>query len=541
MPTKIKKAREATEHPHPGKPLAGRSTGTGAAFEASAVQVRPQGADLAYDRPRPSPTRYPIAHDTFVRLKHAALTSKGGTAAKRASTIVHDKPAKAPPAAPEVAFAGTPLSAAPTTSPPTLLNGFPGISATGWLPPDCTLAVGPNHVLVSVNASIAVYPKGGGAAGFTRTLSSWFSNVISSAKIFDPKALYDQHTGRWVLLTVALGPSAKESYFLLSVSKTADPTAGWWNYKLDATKDGGTKTNNWADYPSLGLDSQALYLTANMFAFGGNFAYAKVRVVPKAGPYSGGAAVFKDLVRIKHADGSLAFTVQPCHTFGAPNVEYLIGSRFPTTSAPETALSLWSLSNPIASPTLSVKSIAVSPYTLPPDAVQRGGGTPLDSGDVRMLNAVYRGGSVWCAMTTAQNYGSSNVAAIHWFQMNPTSGGLTQQGIYGAKDAHYFYPALMPDSNGNLIMVFSRSSSTEYASARFTGRLAADPLGTLKGSALLKAGIANYTGLDGSGRNRWGDYAGVGSDPADSLRVWLYSMYTATSSNWATAIGSAKF
>ena len=46
------------------------------------------------------------------------------------------------------------------------------------------------------------------------------------------------HAGRWVVLAVALpsDTTLQQSYFLLSVSKTANPLGGWWNYKLDATK-----------------------------------------------------------------------------------------------------------------------------------------------------------------------------------------------------------------------------------------------------------------------------------------------------------------
>lgn len=77
--------------------------------------------------------------------------------------------------------------------------------------------------------------------------------------------------------------------------------------------DGSTASNNWADYPALGVDNQALYVTSNMFAFDGGFQYAKIRVIPKAGPYSGGAAPYFDFVRMKNADNTLAFTIQPCH------------------------------------------------------------------------------------------------------------------------------------------------------------------------------------------------------------------------------------
>src|SRR5205807_4358286 len=133
-------------------------------------------------------------------------------------------------------------------------------------------------------------------------------------------------------------------YFLLSISKSADPLGGWWNYKLDATKDGTTATSNWADYPSLGLDNQAIYVTGNMFKFGGNFAYAKVRVLNKAPLLSGGTAAWHDFVKLQNADGSLAFTVQPCHTNGAPGVEYLVNSYFGSASSAK-QLTLWSLTS----------------------------------------------------------------------------------------------------------------------------------------------------------------------------------------------------
>ncbi len=38
---------------------------------------------------------------------------------------------------------------------------FPGIADTGWTPPDPTHAVGPNHIVSTVNMSLAFYAKDG--------------------------------------------------------------------------------------------------------------------------------------------------------------------------------------------------------------------------------------------------------------------------------------------------------------------------------------------------------------------------------------------
>jgi hypothetical protein len=486
--------------------------------------------------PKPRTTRYPIPMADFERHKQAAKTKKALD--RRELRVVRDKRGARKELASAPAGAGV-AAALPSAPGPagglTLLTNFSGIPATGWLPPDCTMSAGPEHVMVSANSSLAVYPKAGGAPLLQQTLSAWFANVTQGTTIFDPKLLYDQQAARWVVLAVALS-ATNESLFLISASATSSPLGAWRNYALDAAKDGNTPTNNWADYPGLGVDADALYLTANMFLVDGDFQYSKIRIVPKAAVYSGGVANYFDFVGMTNADGTPAFTVQPCHTFGAPQSEYLVSSSFPSGNE----LSLWTITSPITAPALTRRSVTVSAYDMPPDADQKGGATPLDAGDVRMLHAVFRGGSVWTAMTTRQNWPSGNAAAVHWFQIDPSVGTLVQEGIFGADGRHCFYPALVPDTNGNVVMVFCASSSTEYASIYFTGRAPNDPLGQMGSSLLLKAGVAGYVGLDSSGRNRWGDYNGVAADPAEAGTLWFYSMFVVAANQWGTWVGSAK-
>jgi hypothetical protein len=529
--------------PTAGKAAKGASFEPGAQAVATAFAAEVGGGPAEYDRPRPATTRYPIDLTSFETLKGTARKLKLPRP-KGEMTMARDKgrKPKAVTAAAVAAAVAAPLDAGPTAAAPGTVGAFGGIAATGWAPPDCTLAAGPAHLLAAVNSTVHVYAKTGGAPVLQRTLTAWFSNVISQAKIFDPKALYDQHAGRWVLLCVALGQSSNTSFFLLSVSKTSDPLGGWFNYKLDAMKDGNTQTNNWADYPGLGVDAQALYLTANMFQFDGAFQYAKVRVVPKAAPYAGSPATFRDVVKLKNADGNFAFTVSPCHTYGAPQVQYFVNTIFPSMSAPtRTLLSLWSLTDALGNPTMTRRNVGIAAYGLPPDATQKGTSTGLDSGDVRVLNAVFRGGSVWTTFTSRHDWGDgTNVAVAHWLQVDATTGALVQQGLFGTGGRHYFYPALMPDGNGNATMVFARSGAAEFASIRVTGRLASDTLGQLQASAELKAGVARYVHVVG-GRNRWGDYAGIANDPTDNRTIWCYHGYASAVDTWGTWLGASRF
>ena len=525
-----KKASPKNTADYKGK--AGKA-GKGKEFEPSHAAMKALSASVVeVNEPRPYTSRYPIPEAKFKKLKEAASKTK---LAKKTATIAKDSGKKkelAAKAIPEMDTAGGPVAAAPLPS-----TNFAGIPATGWIPPDCTMATGPNHVMVSVNSTVAVQNKAGGAVLLSRTLTVWFSNVIQGATVFDPKLLFDQHTGRWVLLAVAVAQNPNKSAYLLSISKTSDPLGGWMNYSLNASVDGTTATNNWADYPALGVDANNLYITSNQFAFNGGFQYAKIRVVPKARPYSGLAPTFVDFVNMKNPDNTVAFTIQPCHTFGAPQVEYLVNSRFPSGNS----LTVWRLAPSGASFTLTRTSVPTAPYSLPPNAAQRGNNDPLNTGDIRVLHAIFRGDSIWCALNTSHNWtAAASQASIHWFQIRAAAPALVQQGIYGAAGFSYFYPACCPDGNGNMIMVFSRCGTTEFGSVFYTGRKATDPLGSLQPSALLKAGVANYVAKDGSGRNRWGDYNGVCADPT-SPRIWFYSEFVAALNKWGTWVGSASF
>jgi hypothetical protein len=526
--TAARKTRRASSGA--GRALRGQSP-RGREWDVSQPDIT-RAASPEVKEPRPYTSRYPIPEEQFRALKAAAPKAK---LAKTTAERVKDRGRKAEistRAAIAPVEPGLEPSAAPMPS-----GNFAGIPATGWLPPDCTMAVGPSHVLLSVNSSVAIYNKTGVIAVPQRTLTQWFANVVQNMTIFDPKALYDQHAGRWVLLAVAVQNNPRRSFFLLSVSATSNPRGVWRNYALDAMRDGNTMTNNWADFPALGVDNHALYITSNQFAFNGGFQYAKIRVIPKGGPYSGGAAPYFDFVRMRNGNNTLAFTVQPCHTFGAPQVEYLVNTNYPSGNS----LTIWEIRNPTTAPALTRRQVTISPYTLAPNAVQKGVGAPLNTGDVRVLHAVFRG-DLWTSFTKAHNWGSgANRAAVQWCQVRPAGNAVIQQGVFGSATFDYYYPAACPDNNGNLTLVFSRSGASEFASILYTGRRSTDPLGTLQPSALLKAGVANYVALDSGGRNRWGDYNGVAADPSNARLVWFYSGYASAVNTWGTWVGSAFF
>ncbi|MGB6680631.1 MAG: PPC domain-containing protein [Candidatus Bathyarchaeia archaeon] len=421
-------------------------------------------------------------------------------------------------------------------SAPTQEQNFPGISWTGWIPPDPEMAVGPDHIIVVVNSSWAIYTKDGTQL-YQTTFSSWFGLVSPSGSPFDPWVFYDDHADRWVFLTVARNVSTQDADYLISVSQTSNPMGSWWVYKLDATLNGGTPTTNWADYPKIGYDSSyAVYITGNMFSFAGSFQYSKIRVIRKSELYSGSAVSWHDYWGMQNEDASLAFTIQPCDTLSSETYEYLVNTDHWSSGD---GVTVWRITKAWPPTLTRVGTVNVGSYTIPPDAEQMGSGTRIDTIDCRLFNAVCRNSYVYTTYPAAYDWGSGVRSIVRYLKINPATATTVWNEGFGATNSYYYMPAISCDANNNMYLVFSRSGPTEYASIRYTGRLSTD--GTIQSTAELAPGLGTYVRTDGSGRNRWGDYGGIGIDHASPQTAWIYHEYATASNTWATQIGRVTF
>jgi len=204
------------------------------------------------------------------------LTTEGAAAKERARRGEPGSTTKRPVTA-NVAQEET-LPAAPAFG-----GSFPAVSDTGVIPPDPAMAAGPNNLVVVVNGLIDVFSKGGTLQD-SKSLIGFFSPLGQPASDgpFDPKVVYDEYIGRfWVLATSRHG-SPLRSALLIGLSNTSDATEGWMVFALDATLNGSTSSGLFCDFPQLGIDAQALYLTCNMFSpSSGQFSYAKLRILTK--------------------------------------------------------------------------------------------------------------------------------------------------------------------------------------------------------------------------------------------------------------------
>jgi hypothetical protein len=153
-----------------------------------------------------------------------------------------------------------------------------------------------------------------------------------------------------------------------------------------------------------------------------------------------------------------------------------------------------------------------------------------------------------------------NQTTAHWFELDTSVGvaTLVQQGDIGGEDiapgTYTFFPSVALNRFGAAAFGFSASAPTIYAGAFVTGRSPFDAPGTVRHSELVHAGLAPYVRTFGGGRNRWGDYTGIATDPANNDFYWVFNLYADTpgtptgppsfpfeDGRWGTAWARVKF
>lgn len=428
-----------------------------------------------------------------------------------------------------------PLRAAAIAA-PTLKTSFAGIPNAGAQQPDSMITVGPNHIMLAVNTEVAIYTKTGQKL-FQTSFAEWFKSLNPpSSNLYDPKLLYDQYNGHYIFLCDMR--NSRDSWYLFSVSKTSDPMGEWAFWGLDMGLNGTQRQDVlWADFPRIGIDEKAIYLTGNMTMFNTfKFRYPKLRILKKSQVYSFGNLTWRDFYKMTDVTGFRAYSMEPVHSYGPAPVGYLVN----TSPYDGNVLTLWTVTGATTgNPVLKKRAVHVSSYEFPPLAAQKGGGAQLATRECGVYNAVLTHGSIYTAHNISHNWGSGPVSAIRYYQFR-TNGQLVEEATYGADKVHYFYPAVMPDSKGNVIIGFNRSSVATFAGAFFTGRKASDPHGKFAPSTVLAPGLANFKVVfHDTEIGRWGDYAGIALDQNDS--IYFYGQYAKSAKEWATEVGQLLY
>jgi hypothetical protein len=404
-----------------------------------------------------------------------------------------------------------------------------------YIPPDTQGAVGVNQLMVTLNSQVRVQNRSGGTLSTTSLNGFWSSLGYSS--MFDPRVLYDRYSSRWIFVSLADYRSAT-SALLVSASQTADPGGSWRLYGIDVDP----ADQNFADYPIVGFNKDWVVITVNIYRISDkSFVTSNVYVLNKASLYAGGPGAFTLL------QDTSGHSMAPAVTYDNTISTLYLVENWNGDLSGSGYLRISMITGTIGSEVLN--SGVVFPSTpngwsdSPPGdgnfAPQLGSTQKINNGDSVIQDVVYRSGSLWCTQTIFLPASSPTRSAIQWWQL-AASGSILQRDRIEDTTGNLFYgfPSIAVNQNNDVLIGYSRFSSSQYASANYSFRAAADPPNTLRDEVLLKAGEAPYYKISGSTRNKWGDVGSTVVDPVNDTDFWTVQEYAAApaggSDRWGT-------
>jgi len=397
----------------------------------------------------------------------------------------------------------------------------------GGRPSDPSGAVGPDHYFSVTNVAFQIFDKSGNS--LTGLLPS--SEIFSAEDCCDLTVTYDNNANRWVMsILIGLGEGIR-----VAISEGPDPVNDGWTVF--------TWTGN--DYNKLSVWRDGYYITDNSSTQLHVFERASMidndpSTVPQIVSFSlpgivaGGGFLGTQVLNISSDDWP---------TTGGATVVYLQDDAYPGIS--EDQLKLWTVNMDWINPSNSTVSAAqvlgaadgVTPYVSIFDGgnfenlAQPNGGGSIDVLQAVIMNqAQYRRfpahNSAVINFVVDVDGSSDKQAGVRWYELRQTTDGapwtIHQEGTYTAPDnRHAWNASMIMDSQGNIGMGYSSMSSVNssnsqvYAGSYYTGRFAADPLGTMTvAEEVIRAGNGNFE------TERFGDYSKIDIDPIGDKKFW---------------------
>jgi len=452
-------------------------------------------------------------------------------------------------------------------------NG-PTLTDTGAFPPDSMGTAGPTQFISFVNGRIRSYTKAGVADGvinadpdvFFASVETPVSPPVLLNFTSDPQIRYDRFTARWYMsiidvpCTAANCSTTAVNRWMVAVSDAASNgtisgTTVWTFFFFQTDASG-----NFCDYPSLGIDVNALYVGCNIFSGAGTFVGTNGYVVQKTSTLGAGPMVVTAFPNLAAGAGAGPESPRGVDNFDTGATEgYFVGPD----NAVFGAITFRRVSSPGSlTPTISANIVVPVSTTTSPNPVTHLGNTGgnngrLDSLDDRFFQAMIRNGRLWAAhnfRVDATGVASTVAAsrnATRWYEFQnltttPTvvqSGTVFDNAATLAAARQYFIPSVVVTGQGHSVIGMSMAGTPVGATPAYVGRLSGDTLGTMAGPPTVAAvsfgtTTANYNPPSDPGPpRRWGDYSFTVVDPLDDMTVWTIQEYNQALNSYAVRIG----
>jgi hypothetical protein len=368
-------------------------------------------------------------------------------------------------------------------------------SNVGFFPPDSMGAIGPTQFTMAINGRIKSFSKITGSAdgGINADLDIFFNPVRGSAFTSDPRIRYDRLSDRWIVIAITV-PDFGANKLLIAVSDSGTLSLGttWTFFSV------GMGGDIFLDYPTLGIDENALYVGGATFS---DYNSSRVLVIRKSSILGLGSAFVTAFNNLITPAGEGMYVPQGVDNFDStPTYGFFIGVdnlRFGS-------LVMRRVSNPAGSPTLSGNIRFAVPATQYPLRVQhygngRGFAGRLDGIDDRLMMAQIRDGSLWTTHNIAVNNKGAAVGSLtrngsRWYEIDNLTGTphLVQVGTLSHRtlknntlQPSYWMPSLMVSGQGTMALGCSSAGANNRINAAVARRFVTDGPGVLSSPTFL--------------------------------------------------------
>ena len=388
-------------------------------------------------------------------------------------------------------------------------------SNCGCLPPDTNAAVGNNFVVETVNSQMRVFDKTTGVVMLDEPLSTCFGAFSGG----DPYVVYDDNANRWYVSAF----DDTDTGLFLAVSADGNPLDGFKTFHL-------TNIGGFPDYPKLGFNRDAIFISFNNYGDGG--AAATIAAINKAAALSGRLSYFVSTPKFQFR------AMPPAQMHGDVNggVEWFVSTD--GTDSGGSTIRVTRMTNYLSStPTFTYTSLPVVPYKSAVAADQPGGFVTTFP-NTTTTQVHYRAGHLVTAMASSIATDGFVYPKGLYYQIDVNGNGigkpkLIKQGVIDPGPGVAVQMAsVAEDQQGNLGFVWMESSSTEYLSTW---------VGNLYLNGVLSSQVAGQGGGFFPLSFRIGDYSTIAVDWSDGKTFWTANEYIGSdgfSDIWRTNITS---
>ncbi len=354
---------------------------------------------------------------------------------------------------------------------------FEGISqydvasyARNFVPPDTMGAVGKTQFTEFANGGFAVFGKDGTVQKATSDVAFWAAAGQTGAS-GDSRVLFDQRSNRWVALS--FGNSVSD--IQIAVSDTANAAGTWKSTKFTGFA-GGT-----ADYPTLAIDNNAVYIGTNNFNASGSFGGTTLNVIPLSSlvnataPTTTGLKQFVTPYNSATGGRDGGYAIQGVNSTAAgPNGKVVALSLFngDPAHAYDTNLT-FDITNAgtagaakvngtyIGGHAYNQNDVGRQPNAVPdanPNATFANNNRVIDTLDPRIGSNVYEmNGLIYSVQTVTPLNGDHT--SVHWQIVNAATNALVSEGSIKDGVHDFFEGSLSVNAAGQVVIGYNRSGA----------------------------------------------------------------------------------